>query len=389
MTYQKVLWNFLTKTSQTLAKTSRLRASVLLIAFLKICNIFVKMSSLLVDYIAPRHASTLKIVGMANPTAPQDAATKQYVDLNSGTGPGSTVVFGNLPVVSTTTGSGYIVSITPASGTTSGYIDGTANTLGASFTFTGAVNVRSPLSATEAANRDYVDNHATGAAATVVYGSTPVVSTTTGAGYIISIPAASGTTSGYISGTSNTLGATLVFTDTTDSSSTNSGAVQLRGGLAVAKNVDVGGAIYLPTALATAAPLNFYSIYDDQGDLDFSIFMHTQLYSKVVDLKFTRVGRMVTFTWDFGSTGKFDVPSTYLAYSSTVAAFNVFAPDPFLPDHAFEIPAVHVVVNSVEQIALLVTNPLASDNLYIQLNSAFTNAVPISIYNGSISYTGK
>jgi hypothetical protein len=96
------------------------------------------MSSILVDYICPRHGTNVTIHNIQTGTTPSDCATKSYVDSKV-----LTQFFGSSTVSVTSdpsTGSSTFGAYA-ANGTSSGYISGTSNTLGADFFFTGSVGV--------------------------------------------------------------------------------------------------------------------------------------------------------------------------------------------------------------------------------------------------------
>ena len=76
------------------------------------------MSVILIDFIGPEHSGTMSVTGVRSPTSTNDAAPKGYVD--------RIVAEHDLP---------------PAHGTVSGYIRGTANTLGGDFVFQGDVDI--------------------------------------------------------------------------------------------------------------------------------------------------------------------------------------------------------------------------------------------------------
>jgi hypothetical protein len=359
----------------------------------KKCNDLSKnMSSLLVDYVGPRHAGQLKIVGMAGPTSPHDAATKEYVDANTGTNAGITSVYGTDPIVSTPGQNSATISISPADGTTSGYVSGTANTLGGDFNFTGQVEVRTPLGPSECATKDYVDAHSgTGGNATTIYGTAPIIATSALGSSTISMTPASGTTSGYVSGSSNTLGGTFIFSNTTDSSSTSTGAIQALGGLAVAKSLYVGGSVNI-NSLNFPTPsvsLDIYSIYNMTGTaIIFDCgFNPEKIYAGVVDLHFTRIGRNVTMTWDFGATGSYTL-SPSLNNASAFGKFECNLSSTFRPTHSMRIPCMYYTVNNVLSTGNIFYD--STQTLYCLLlypSTFFDSNRTITLWNGSCSYS--
>ncbi len=90
---------------------------------------------------------------------------------------------------------------------------------------------------------------------------------------------------------------TNAFTNTTDSSSSATGAMTIAGGLGIAKKLYVGTGIYLPTATGTASELNYY---EDSGNITISF---TGPFSGDMTAKFIRIGKQVIFHWqDFTGT---------------------------------------------------------------------------------------
>jgi hypothetical protein len=91
---------------------------------------------------------------------------------------------------------------------------------------------------------------------------------------------------------------TLKILNTTDSSSLSTGSLTIAAGLSVAKNLYVGGGIYVPTVsgitdLGIAAKLNYYEEFNS-GAIDIA---GAYSLAAAANLYVLAIGRVVTITW--------------------------------------------------------------------------------------------
>lgn len=146
-------------------------------------------------------------------------------------------------------------------------------------------------------------------------------------------------------------------TNTTESSSTSTGAIVTTGGLGVAKNIRCGSGLYLPTTGGTASQLNYYEEYGE-------LVSFTGPISGNMWINFTRIGKAIFFHYD----------SLYGTSTSAVKFTGTITETRFRPNYS---------------IAFVVYGQDNSDNASLVLNITNTGTITFGVGPSDSNFTGS
>jgi hypothetical protein len=162
----------------------------------------------------------------------------------------------------------------------------------------------------------------------------------------------------------------------TGSSSTSTGALIVGGGVGVAQNVYVGGALHLPTSGGTSTGLIYY---EDTSAAPFSYLMTGAVTTISLTGYYVRINGMVTLIFN-PLTPAANVANALL---STAAAS---IPARFRPASDTFSASIIVVDNSIAVLGTVTVTVAGAIVFAVNAVTAFANAGNTGVYGGSITY---